>query len=145
MRNRGRAALQGRVTPVQSAWALAPVVVLPWQNAFFRKLFSRAVESSKIVRKQAAKRRNRKARGVSPGKAVWNARVPQGTPRPATTEPKKHMMNQVFAGDRRVAPAASGEKAENTERSPAGSAAAFWSRSWTGEWAALCPLALSFL
>jgi hypothetical protein len=40
---RGRAALQGRVSRLKSAWALAPVVVLPRQIAFFRKLFSAAV------------------------------------------------------------------------------------------------------
>ena len=41
---RGRAALQGRVSPLKSAWALAPVVVLLRRIAFFRKLFSRAAQ-----------------------------------------------------------------------------------------------------
>ena len=43
--HRERAALQGRVRPVNSMWALAPVVVPPRRIAFFRKLFG-AVNSA---------------------------------------------------------------------------------------------------
>src|SRR5271169_4756372 len=44
--HRGRAALQGRVSPVKSARALALVVALSRPIAFFRSLFSRAVNAT---------------------------------------------------------------------------------------------------
>src|ERR1019366_1900551 len=40
--HRGRAALPGRVSPVKSAWASAPVALLPHQIAFFRSLLTLA-------------------------------------------------------------------------------------------------------
>jgi oxygen-independent coproporphyrinogen III oxidase len=43
--HRGRAALQGRVSPAKSARASAPVAVLPRQIALFRSLFSRGESS----------------------------------------------------------------------------------------------------